>query len=98
MMVRKSGDSQSSKEAAALQAASQRLGKALDRLASRSGALLKLVSQARESGEVDADRSRLAADLDQAQARADALEQAAQEAGAALDSAIAQVRQALAEE
>ncbi len=81
----------------ALTEASARLNAALDLLDTRTSALLQRMKGAREAGEVDEDRSRLAAELDAAQARADTLEEAARDAGSALDAAIDEVRSALGE-
>ncbi len=83
--------------AADLQDAAARLEAALDLLDTGTTNLLRQMQGAREAGEVDEDRARLAGELDASQARAETLKQAAEEAGIALDTAIAEVRSALGE-
>lgn len=97
MMAKKTDDSPGKTGDAGLEDASARLSAALDLLDTKTTALLRTIKYAKEAGEVDEDRARLAAELDAAQARTAMLEGAAKEAGEALDSAIAEVRSALGE-
>ena len=75
----------------ALSNAIDRLEKALSALESRFRALTTISARG-EGDAFDHDRARLAADLDQARARERALEEAAEEASAALGRAATQVR------
>ncbi len=93
----KNSDSSGKAAQEELEKASAQLNTALDHLDASTTAMLARMKDARDAGDVDEDRARLAARLDAVQARADALEIAAKEAGAALDVAIAEVRNALGE-
>ena len=100
MAGKRADDSHGRDDAAALQAAAERLNAALDGLDAEVDALLARLQDGPDSdgsGSIAQDRARLAAELDAAQARAEMLEDAARDAGRALDAAIAEVRNALGE-
>ena len=78
----------------ALEIAAKRLERATFLLEQRLAERLKTAG-AEAGGLFDADRAKLAADLDEARARERALEEAGAEASAALGRAILEIRQAL---
>ena len=82
-------------EGSALELAAKRLERAVGLLEQK---MAQRVAEADAGGLFDQDRARLAADLDAAKARERALEEAGEQASAALGRAIAEIRAALGEE
>jgi hypothetical protein len=81
----------------ALDAAIQRLDRAVAQLERRMGALM-IEAEGSNGGLFDQDRAKLAADLDAARGRERELEAAGQQASAALGRAIAGIRAALGDD
>ena len=82
-------------EGSALELAAKRLERAVGLLEQK---MAQRVAEADTGGLFDQDRARLAADLDAAKARERALEEAGEQASAALGRAIAEIRAALGDE
>jgi hypothetical protein len=82
-------------EGSALELAAKRLERAVGLLEQK---MAQRVAEADAGGLFDQDRARLAADLDAAKARERALEEAGEQASAALGRAIAEIRAALGDE
>ena len=80
-----------------VQQAAKRLSQALEHLETKAEQLVTRLRDARNVGDVDEDRARLASELDEARSRASSMEDAAAEARTALDAAIRDVQTALGE-